>query len=62
MDYGNNAKIPAGVVSSDKTTDKKEPMRDDNAMGMKDKTGSDKQFNTGRSESMCYTHDRKSCQ
>jgi hypothetical protein len=62
MAYGNNAKMPAGVMSSDKTTDKSEPMRGGNAQGMQDKTGADKQFNTGRSESMCYTHDRKSCQ
>ena len=62
MAYGNNAKMTAGVMSSDKTGSKSEPMRGGNAQDMQDKTGADKQFNTGRSESMCYTHDRKSCQ
>jgi hypothetical protein len=49
-------------MSSDKTGTKSEPMRGGVAQGMQDKTGADKQFNTGRSESVCYSHDRKSCQ
>ena len=62
MKYANSVKMPAGVVSSDKTGTKSEPMRGGVAQGMQDKTGADKQFNTGRSESVCYSHDRKSCQ
>ena len=30
------------------------------AMGKEDATGSDKLFNTGRTEGVCYSHDRKS--
>ena len=59
MAYGNNAKTPSGVVSSDKNGMKSEPMRQGVAQGMQDKT---KQFNTGKNEAVCYSHDRKSCQ
>ena len=59
MAYENNAKTPAGVVSSDKSGMKSEPMRQGVAQGMQDKS---KQFNTGKNEAVCYSHDRKSCQ
>jgi len=59
MAYGNNAKTPAGVVSSDKSGMKSEPMRQGVAQGMQDKS---KQFNTGKNEAVCYSHDRKSYQ
>ena len=62
MAYGNNAKMPAGVKSSDERSERREREITGVAQGMPDKTGADKQFNTGRSESVCYSHDRKSCQ
>ena len=36
-----------------------EKVKDGVAMGKKDATGSDKLFNTGRTEGVCYSHDRK---
>jgi hypothetical protein len=60
--YGNNAKMPAGVKSSDERGERKESKVNGVAQGNQDKAGADKQFNTGRSEGVCYTHDRKSCQ
>jgi len=62
MAYGNNAKMPAGVKSSDERSERHEREINGVAQGMQDKTGADKQFNTGRSEGVCYTHDRKSHQ
>ncbi len=56
--YGNSFKRPAGSESSDKTGERSGKKVDGVAMGKMDKVGSDKLFNTGRSEGICYSHDR----
>jgi hypothetical protein len=53
-------KVPAGASSSDKRGERRESMVGGVAMGMEDKVGKDKLFNTGRTEGICYTHDRSS--
>ena len=58
MTYGTTgAKIPA-ATSSDKSGERMEKVKDGVAMGKKDMTGPDKLFNTGRTEGVCYSHDR----
>ena len=60
MTYGTTgAKIPA-ATSSDKSGEKMEKIKGGVAMGKEDMTGPDKLFNTGRTEGVCYSHDRKS--
>ena len=49
---------PKGAMSSDMSGERKEKMRGGVAMGKEDATGADKQFNTGRTQGICYTHDR----
>lgn len=49
---------PKSATSSDMTGERKERMVNGVAMGMEDKTGADKQFNTGRTSGICYTHVR----
>lgn len=49
---------PKGATSSDRSGERSEKMRGGVAMGMEDKIGSDKQFNTGRTEGICYTKTR----
>jgi hypothetical protein len=49
------ATAPKGATSSDRSGERMEKTRGGVAMGMEDKTGSDKQFNTGRTEGICYT-------
>ena len=56
--YGTSAKAPAGATSSDTKGERREKMRGGVAMGKEDGIGSDKQFNTGRTEGICYTHSR----
>jgi hypothetical protein len=57
---GSNAKVPAGVAAQDKSGTRSERMV--NGMGEADMTGKDKQFNTGVTPGVCYTHDRMSHQ
>ena len=52
------AKAPMGATSSDRTGERKEGLRGGVAMGMEDKVGADKQFNTGRTAGICYTKTR----
>lgn len=49
---------PKGASSSDTSGERHEAMRGGVAMGKEDNIGKDKQFNTGRTEGVCYTHDR----
>jgi hypothetical protein len=49
---------PKGATSSDMSGEKREKMVGGVAMGKKDGTGKDGQFNTGRTEGVCYTHTR----
>ena len=50
-------KLPKGAISSDMSGERKsKSMRGGVAMGKEDKIGSDKEFNTGRTEGICYEH------
>ena len=49
---------PKGATSSDRSGERSEKMRGGVAMGREDKIGDDKQFNTGRTEGVCYTKTR----
>lgn len=60
--YGTSAKAPAGATSSDAKGERREKMRGGVAMGKEDECGADKQFNTGRTEGICYTHERYQAQ
>jgi len=56
--YGTDgAKIPA-ATSSDKSGERNESMRGGVAMGKADAIGADKQYDTGKTAGICYTHDR----
>ena len=59
MKYGNSFKRPAGSESSDMSGERMGKKVDGVAMGKMDNCGSDKQFNTGRTEGVCYVHNRK---
>lgn len=49
---------PKGATSSDRSGERKEKLVGGVAMGKEDATGKDKLFNTGRTEGVCYEHDR----
>ena len=50
-------KEPKGATSSDMSGERKsKSMRGGVAMGKEDAIGSDKEFNTGRTEGICYEH------
>ena len=49
---------PKGASSSDKSGERMEKLRGGVAMGKEDKTGKNELFNTGRTEGICYTHER----
>lgn len=49
---------PKGAASSDMSGERKGRMVGGVAMGKEDATGADKQFNTGRTSGVCYTHTR----
>ena len=50
-------KLPKGATSSDMSGERKsKSMRGGVAMGKEDAIGSDKEFNTGRTEGICYEH------
>jgi hypothetical protein len=52
------ATSPKGVDASDSTGERHGKIVNGVAMGKEDMTGADKQFNTGRTEGICYTHTR----
>ena len=52
------AMAPKGAASSDRSGERSGSLRGGVGMGMEDKTGADKQFNTGRTEGICYTKTR----
>ena len=45
---------PKGAESSDRTGERMEKMRGGVAMGKEDKMMADKQFNTGKTDGICY--------
>ena len=58
--YGAGGKVPSGAKSSDGGGERGGKIKNRVAMGKMDATGSDKQFNTGRTEGTCYTHKKGS--
>lgn len=52
------AKAPKAATSSDTSGERKAKLVNGVGMGKEDMTGADKQFNTGRTEGVCYTHTR----
>ena len=52
------ATAPKGATSSDRSGERMEKMRGGVAQGKEDAVGSDKLFNTGRTEGICYTKTR----
>jgi hypothetical protein len=60
--YGTSAKAPAGATASDKSGERIGKVVDGIGMGKADATGPDKMFDGGRSQGVCYVHDRKSYQ
>ena len=52
------ATSPKGVDSSDSSGERMGKIVNGVAMGKEDMTGKDSQFNTGRTEGICYTHTR----
>ena len=53
------ATAPKGATASDMSGERKSRMVGGVAMGKEDKTLGDKQFNTGRTSGICYTHVRE---
>ena len=51
-------KAPKGVLSSDTSGERMGKIRGGVAMGKEDKTLGDKQFNTGRTEGICYVKEK----
>ena len=49
------ATAPKGATSSDRSGERSERLVGGVAQGKEDKTGADKQFNTGRTSGICYT-------
>lgn len=52
------ATAPKGATSSDKTGERMEKLRGGVAMGKEDAIGADKNFNTGKTSGVCYSHKR----
>ncbi len=52
------AKAPMGATSSDRSGERTGSLRGGVAMGMEDKVGADKQFNTGRTSGICYVKEK----
>lgn len=50
--------VPKGADAADTKGERHEKMRGGVAMGKEDAIGSDHQFNTGRTEGVCYEHKR----
>lgn len=50
---------PKGATSSDRSGERTGKIVGGVAMGKEDATGADKQFNTGRTAGVCYTHTRE---
>lgn len=60
--YGADVKMPKHVDSSDYTGTRNASMVNGIGMGKADLTGPDHQFDGGRHNGVCYTHERKSYQ
>lgn len=58
--FGNQAKLKGSPDKADTAGERHEKMRGGVAMGKMDKYGPDHQYNTGRTNGVCYTHERDS--
>lgn len=56
------ATAPKGATSADTSGERKGKLVGGVAMGKEDMTGKDSQFNTGRTNGVCYTHTRSDYQ
>ena len=54
------AKEPKGASMADMSGERKGKIVGGVAMGKEDMTGMDKEFNTGKTAGVCYTHSRNS--
>ena len=52
------AKAPMGATSSDRTGERTGSVKGGVGMGMEDKVGADKQFNTGKTAGICYVKEK----
>ena len=52
------AMAPKGAASSDRSGERSGSIRGGVAMGMEDKVGADKQFNTGKTAGICYVKEK----
>ena len=50
---------PKGATASDSSGDRHARIKNGVGMGQMDDTGTNKQYNTGRTEGTCYSHSRK---
>jgi hypothetical protein len=53
-----SATAPKGATSADTSGERKGKLVGGVAMGKEDMVGKDSQFNTGRTQGVCYTHTR----
>ena len=51
-------RMPKGAAKADTSGERRERLVGGVGMGKEDGVGSDKQFNTGRTAGVCYTHTR----
>lgn len=52
------AKAPMGATSSDRSGERTGSLKGGVGMGMEDKVGADKQFNTGKTAGICYVKEK----
>ena len=52
------ATAPKGATSSDRSGERTGSVRGGVGMGMEDKVGADKQFNTGKTAGICYVKEK----
>jgi hypothetical protein len=52
------AKAPMGATSSDRSGERTGSVKGGVGMGMEDKVGADKQFNTGKTSGICYVKEK----
>jgi len=58
MEYGNKFKRPMGSDAAEMKVERKEKRVNETGMGKADKMMDKGEFNTGKTEGICYSHDR----
>lgn len=56
--YGTHAKMSKNPAAADESGERRGRIVNEVAMGKEDGLGKNHQYNTGRTEGVCYTHDR----